>query len=110
MHGFTPLPKVVTSGACKEDIDRGFSDHVKKMWLASDLSLKKLAKIISLPALMARFRVILDDRIQPLVGLFDHFDRNVTSRAYQKATEANGVTSTDWKLNDQLKKRKNVEI
>ena len=103
-------PKVVTTGACKEDIDRGFTDHVKKMWLSGKLSVKKLAKIISMPALMARFRVILDDRIQPLVGLLDNFNLEVTSKAYQDATSVNGVISTNWELNDQPKIGKKVEI
>lgn len=92
-------PTVVTTSACKEDIDRGFTDHIKRMWLASDVEIDVLARIISLPALMARFRLILKDRIQPLVALMDEFNRDAARAAYQKATDTDDVFSIDWNLN-----------
>lgn len=62
-------PKIITTSACKEDIDRGFSDHVKRMFLLEKADDKTLGKMINLPALMARFRVVLEDRIQPLIAV-----------------------------------------
>jgi hypothetical protein len=62
---------VVSSSDCKEHVDRGQAETVKKMWMHSAGDEKLLATIINMPALMGRYRVILEDRIQPLVGVMN---------------------------------------
>lgn len=91
-------PKAITTSACKEDIDRGFTDHIIRMWLRGKANVETLIKVINMPALMARYRVILGDRIQPFVALADLFDRDKASALYESATSVDGVSSTGWEL------------
>ncbi len=86
-------PVVITTSACKEDIDRGFSDHVKRMFMLGAGDESFLAKIVNLPALMARYRVILNDRIQPLIGVVNYVDRDVAKKHLDLATEKLQVSS-----------------
>jgi len=65
-------PDAITTSACKEDIDRGFSDHVKRMAIYTDASDDQLAGMINMPALMARYRVILADRQEPSLAFLEH--------------------------------------
>lgn len=91
-------PSVITTSACKEDIDRGFSDHIKRMFMLGAGDEKFLAKIVNMPALMARYRVILNDRIQPLIGVVTHVDRDLAKDYLNKVTEGLEVSSTSARL------------
>lgn len=86
-------PVVITSSVCKEDIDRGFSDHTKRMYMLGAGEETFLAKIVNLPALMARYRVILNDRIQPMIAVANYVDRDVAKNHLNTAVEDLGVTS-----------------
>ncbi|CCB90618.1 putative uncharacterized protein [Waddlia chondrophila 2032/99] len=89
---------VITTSACKEDIDRGFSDHIKRMWMLRAGKKKLLAKITNMPALMARYRVILEDRMQPLVGVMNLVSREKAKEHLNNLSELNGVASEKAKV------------
>lgn len=86
-------PSIITTSACKEDIDRGFSDHIKRMYMLEAGDEILLSKIVNLPALMARYRVILEDRVQPLIGVTTYIKREDAKQGLNTLTKGLSVRS-----------------
>lgn len=81
---------MITTSACKEDIDRGFGAHIARMFMKNLGDPELIAKVINMAAIMARGRVILDKRVQPIIAVLNWIDPEVSAQALNDITE--GVT------------------